>query len=216
MTMIKKNDSVKAFTAMLSKQYRYEWEIACNTNNERGKTYDQWELLKMFDREGDCWAGATKAVHKLECIVIKRHKVGGYLPEVRNAEGTGNQLIDEAEFYKKVTLLPEADLLCPVLKYFTCKSDKVSAKSETMQENVLIVAQKAVYVSDAKTCCRKAEQMNRENGYHGERTESRYAKLEKLSRERNWRDALFNGGNSGVIFDYSQNCYKAVFIDYAL
>ena len=216
MATIKKNESVKALTKMLSKANRVEWEIACNTNYNRGKVYDQWELLKAFDRNRGDGHGATKTVHLLDYIVVKRHQRGGYIPEIRNASGTGNQLIDEAKCYERYAMLPEADLLCPVLKYFTSKSDKVSATSETMQHNVLIVAQKAVKVGDADYACRKAEQMNKEHGYKGERAASRYAKLEAFSKSQNWRDAMYNGGNSGVIFDYAKNCYKAVFIDYAL
>lgn len=215
MATIKKNDSVKAFTTWLSKYHRKEWEMAVNTNPNRGNVYDQWQFLRMFDRYGeDC--GATKAVHLLDHIVVKRHKVGGYIPEIRNAMGTGNQLIDEAKCYERYAMLPEADLLCPVLKYFTSKSDQVTATSETMQRNVVIIAQKAVKVGSAHRMCRKAEEMNREHGYHGESADERYAKLEEFSESQNWRDALYNGGNSGVIFDYAKRCYKAVFIDYAL
>lgn len=216
MATIKKNESVKAFTKMLSKANRKEWEIACNTNSERGKVYDQNELLDMFSRRYGDGEGATKVCHLLDYIVIKRHKRHGYIPEIRNGHGTGNQLIDEAKCYERFATLPESDLLCPVLKYFTSKSDKVSATSETMQNNVIIVAQKAVKVGNAERMCRKAEQMNAEHGYKGESANSRYHKLEKFSESQNWRDALYNGGNSGVIFDYAKNCYKAVFIDYAL
>ena len=215
MATTKKNVSVKAFTTWLSKYHRKEWEMAANTNPNRGKVYDQWEFLRMFDRYGED-SGATKAVHLLDHIVVKRHKVGGYIPEIRNAMGTGNQLIDEAKCYERYAMLPEADLLCPVLKYFTSKSDQVTATSETMQRNVVIIAQKAVKVGNAHRMCRKAEEMNREHGYHGESADERYAKLEEFSESQNWRDALYNGGNSGVIFDYAKRCYKAVFIDYAL
>lgn len=216
MANIKKNDSVKAFTNWLSKNNRTEWEIGVNNNSNRGHVYDQHELLNMFSRHYGDGEGATKVCHCLEHIVVKRHKRHGYCPEIRNERGTGNQLIDEAKFYELVAMLPDADLLCPVLKYFTSKSDKVSATSETMQHNVVIVAQKAVKIGDASYCCRKAEQLNREHGYKGEDAMTRYRKLEKLSESQNWRDALYNGGNSGVIFDYAQNCYKAVFVDYAL
>lgn len=217
MATMKKNDSVKAFTRMLSKRSRKEWEMACNTNSNRGKVYDQWELLKMFAR--DSWSadhGATKTVHCLDYIVVKRHQTGGYLPELRNRKATGNQLIDEINCWAEFAHAPEGDLLCPVLKWFTSKSDQVSATSETMQRNVVIIAQKAVKVGTASAMCRKAEEMNREHGYKGESAASRYRKLEALSESQNWRDALYNGGNSGVIFDYNRNCYKAVFIDYAL
>lgn len=58
--------------------------------------------------------------------------------------------------------------------------------------------------------------MNNREGYTGENAADRYNKLKALSQKQGWRDAMFNGGNSGVIFDYSTGCYKAVFIDYAL
>jgi hypothetical protein len=62
----------------------------------------------------------------------------------------------------------------------------------------------------------KAEELNMASGFRGEEAHDRYEKLKALSDSQNWRDALRNPGNSGVIFDYSRNCYKAVFIDYAL
>lgn len=216
MATIKKNASVKAFTKWLSKHNRSEWEMAVNTNPNRGTVYDQTYFLGEFSRNYGDGEGATKVCHLLDYIVVKRHKPWGYIPEIRNARGTGNQLIDEAKFYESVALLPEADLLCPVLKYFTSKSDKVSATSEKMQYNVVIIAQRAIKVGDADRMCRKAEELNREHGYHGESAKSRYRKLEALSESQNWRDALYNGGNSGVIFDYDKECFKAVFIDYAL
>jgi hypothetical protein len=216
MANIKKNNSVKAFTKMLSQLCREEWEMACNTNPNRGLVYDQTYFLEQFSRFYGDGEGATKVCHLLQHIVIKRHKPHGYCPEIRNQYGTGNQLIDEAKLYERVALLPEADYLCPVLKYFTSKSDKVSAISEKMQYNVVIIAQKAVKVGTASYCCRKAEEMNKANGYKGESAERRYRKLEAFSESQNWRDALYNGGNSGVIFDYDRKCYKAVFIDYAL
>lgn len=216
MANIKKNESVKAFTKFLSKRNRTEWEMAVNTNPNRGMVYDQSYFLNEFDRNHGDGYGATKTVHLLDYIVVKRHQKHGYLPEVRNGHGTGNQLIDEAKCYERYALLPEADLLCPVLKYYTSKSDQVTATSETMQRNVVIVAQKAVKVGNADYACRKAEELNREHGYRGESARTRYHKLEEFSKSQNWRDALYNGGNSGVIFDYYRNCYKAVFIDYAL
>ena len=216
MATIKKNDNVKAFTRWLSKNYRTEWEMACNTNPNRGKVYDQWEFLNMFDRYGDNSDGCSKAVHLLQYIVVKRHQKHGYMPECRNKWATGNQLIDEINCWNRFADEKESDLLCPVLKYFTSKSDKVGACSETMKHNVVIIAQRAVYVSDAASCCRKAERMNAEKGLHGESAHSRLSKLQALSDSQNWRDAIYNPGNSGVVYDYQKNCYKAVFIDYAL
>lgn len=211
MATIRKNNSVKAFTNWLSKNFRKEWEIACNTNSDRGTVYDHHELKKMFDRYGDCSNGASKAVHKLNYIVVKRHQWWGYCPT--DEHSSGNQLIDEIECYKKYWDKPEADLLCPILKYFTSKSDKVTASSQTMQNNVLIVAQKAVKVGTAYAMCQKAYELN---GFKGETPINRYEKMERFSKAQGWRDAMHNSGNSGVIYDYHAKCYKAVFIDYAL
>ena len=231
----RKNPSVKAVQAKMAseKKYnidiRYEWEISCNQNANRGRVINQSEIHEKYER-GDYNRynsknhGATKLVHlenpetgiKFKYIVVKRHMKNGYLPERRNHKSTGNQLIDEINCWLEFAETENADLLCPILKYFTSKSDKVTAKSETMQNNVVIIAQKAVYIDDAEGACRMAERMNAENGFKGEGRHERYAKLEALSKSQNWRDALYNSGNSGVIFDYAKGCYKAVFIDYAL
>lgn len=230
MLTTRKNLSVKALQSHMAKEKKLsrrtmlEWLMACNTNSNRGHVFDQAELNSLYARDDyNAECGATKTCHttshegqKFKYIVVKRHQTHGYLPECRNSKATGNQLIDEINCWLEFAELPEADLLCPILKYFTSKSDKVSATSETMQHNVVIIAQKAVKVGDAQSMCRKAEEMNDSMGYHGESAESRYRKFEALSKSKNWRDVMHNRGNSGVIFDYAQGCYKAVFIDYAL
>ena len=216
MANIKKNSSVRAFTKWLNENCYDEWVKFVCTSGRYDGVLDQWQILRMFSQDTGDGEGATKVCHLLNHIVVKRHKSYGYEPEVRNAYGTGNQLIDEAKCYERYAMMPEADLLCPVLKYFTSKSDHVTATSKTMKRNVVIIAQKAVKVGNAERMCRKAEEMNREKGYRGEPAAKRYRKLEEFSESQNWRDALYNGGNSGVIFDYEKKCYKAVFIDYAL
>ena len=231
----RKNAGVKALQARMAAEkkdsidIRYEWEIACNTNVNRGRVISQEEIRKSYERGNynrynSKEHGATKLVHlenaetgvEFKYIVVKRHMINGYLPERRNDKATGNQLIDEINCWVEYAETENADLLCPILKYFTSKSDKVTAKSETMQRNAVIIAQKAVYISDAKDACIEAERMNRMNGYKGEKADERYMKLRAMSDSQNWRDALYNPGNSGVIFDYAKECYKAVFIDYAL
>lgn len=231
-TTTRKNPTVKALQSHMAKEKKFsartllEWLMACNTNSERGHVFDQNELNNLYARDSrDCKRGATKTCHlyshegrEFKYIVVKRHQTHGYVPNVKGEHDkcTGNQLIDEINCWLEFAETETADLLCPILKYFTSKSDKVTATSETMQRNVLIIAQKAVYVSDARGACCKAEMLNRENGYNGEAADTRYRKLAKLSESRGWRDAMWNGGNSGVIFDYAKGCYKAVFIDYAL
>ena len=232
MAMAKKSVASKALQAAMAKEKKHskrsllEWEMACNTNSQRGKVWDWQELSKLYARtdwDGEC--GASKICHILnhngdafKHIVLKRHKVGGYIPNVRgeHAKCSGNQLIDEIACWQEFAETEYSDLLCPILKYFTSKSDKVTATSETMQKNVMIIAQKAVYVGDASQACRKAEKLNRENGYRGEYASERYESLKAFSKRQGWRDAMHNCGNSGVVFDYSKGCYKAVFIDYAL
>lgn len=242
MTMTtRKNPTTKALQSTLAKMkknndaIRYEWEMACNTNVNRGNVYSQEYIHETYERGNYNGYnrhnhGATKLVHlenaetgkAFEYIVIKRHMKHGYLPERRNNKATGNQLIDEINCWNEYAETEKADLLCPILKYFTSKSDKVTSTSEKMQYNVVIIAQKAVYVGDAKSACKKAWQLNLDNDLFNlnnseyESIDERYKKLQALSNENNWRDAMYNPGNSGVIFDYSKGCYKAVFIDYAL
>lgn len=231
-TTTRKNLSVKDLQAHLAKLKKHdnlallEWELSCNTSNERGHVYDQHELIKLYARDDyNAPAGASKTCHvkahtgeAFKHIVIKRHQVWGYIPNAEGEHGkcTGNQLIDEINCWKEFAERPEADLLCPILKHFTSKSDKVEATSETMQRNVIIIAQKAVYVGTARRACEVAEDLNSQHGLRGELAEARYRKLKALSEKQGWRDAMHNGGNSGVIFDYHIGCYKAVFIDYAL
>lgn len=231
MSIAKKNAQVSAFcehvTASRKNSPRsfIEWQIAINTKGatekEPGrKVWGQKELCMLYpsDRGGHC--GATKRTHttchtgnEFKHIVVKRFKKHGL---IFGGHGTGNQIIDEIKCWEKFAETADADFLCPILKFFTCKSDKVTAVSEKMLEKCLIIAQKAVHVDDAKSCCRVAERMNKENGFHGETASDRFDKLVDMANRQGWWDAIGNGGNSGVIFDYARNCYKAVFIDYAL
>jgi hypothetical protein len=226
----RKNASVKALQSYLAQakkqnaQALLEWLIACNTNAKRGATFDQHDILALYDHNGDA-EGASKACHlydhkgnRFQYIVVKLHQIDGWMPNVgmEHKKCTGNQMVDEINCWNEFAERPESDLLCPILKYFTSKSDKVSPTSETMVRNVIIIAQRAEKVGNASYACQKAEEMNAEKGYKGESAERRFRKLETFSKAMGWRDAMRNRGNSGVVFDYAKGCYKAVFIDYAL
>lgn len=233
----RKNKAVKALQAVMASEKKYdsniklEWLISCNTNNNRGTVYGQTEIKALYSR--DDWrqpCGASKTTHltnhhgeDFKYIVIKRHQTNGYIDEHADnpdTEETGNQLIDEINFWVKYQNDDSiCDAFCPMLKYFTSKSDKVTATSEKMQDNVIIISQKAVKICEAKRACDLAYEMNMSAGIDNEFVElpeTRKEYLKSVSKRFGWRDALGNGGNGGVIFDYSKNCYKAVFVDYAL
>lgn len=228
-----RNVSIKALKSHLAsikntdEQALVEYEIGFQNNGKRGRVYDQTELQSLYSNvvDWDTENGASKVVHTVchngrdfEYIVVKRHRDDGHIFRADSSNGrTGNQLIDEIKFWKQYMDKPESDLLCPISKYFTSKSDKVEATSKKMQYNVLIIAQKAVYVDNAFNTCIKADSLNMDAGLKSPETwEERYNKLMEFADSNNWRDAIYNCGNSGVIFDYAKGYYKAVFIDYAL
>ena len=228
----RKNPSVKALQSAMSAKAtngnahaRIEHNLSCYTAKDSADrpgrhNYSHEEFQSMFSRRYGGHTGATKRTHtqhpdgwQFEFIVVKRYKYNGH---EFWGEGCGNQLIDEINCWVKFSETPDADYLCPILKYFTCKSDKVKPLADKMKERVVIIAQKAEYVSDLRDACLEAERMNRMNGYHGESASERKAKLLDLAKRMGWRDVEWNGGNSGVVFDYAKGYYKAVFIDYAL
>ena len=229
----RKNLSVKALQSFMASEKKHdeqtlvEWLMACNTNANRGHIFDQSEIHELYCRDGWRLAhGASKTTH-LQChngesfkyIVVKRHQTGGYIDEHADrpdTKQTGNQMIDEINCWLEFQETEKADFLCPILKYFTSKSDKVSAISEKMQANIVIIAQRAVYVGSACAACLEAERLNDKHRLHGMSADDRLQSMRRMSKEQGWRDAMNNPGNSGVIYDYHKNCYKAVFIDYAL
>lgn len=234
----KRNETVKALMAMMAKEKKYdentllEWEIACNTNNKRGKVFNQSKLKELYSNEWEIIfrkegvkTGASKIVHTynhedepFNHIVIKRHQIGGYIDEHEydDTPMTGNQLIDEILTWEMYCDKEESDFFCPVLKSFTSKSDKVNPTSFKAQDNVIIISQKATNIGDAWDACEAAESKNIEEGYYGTPASVRFDHMEEISDRLGWRDVIRNPANAGVIFDYSQRCYKAVFVDYGL
>lgn len=221
------NQTVKALISYLNqkrlngnKEATIEYKMV--SSNMRVGVINHSEFKKFYSR--DKWladgCGATKCVHthyhgeeaesfEFNTLVVKRIRKDCY-------KNLGNQCIAEIDAWNEMCETPDADYLCPVLKYFTSKSDKVTEMSETMLNNVVIVAQKAVYISNLADACRKAEEMNRNNGFKYTPWRERRQEMCELASRKGWWDVEHNGGNSGVIFDYSQKCYKAVFVDYAL
>lgn len=214
-----------------SAQYQqalFEYELAVRSSDSKPDAFGVikyrnmafGEICELFSRKFGGHCGATKRTHthhpdgwELKFFVVKRYKWHGH---EFWGEGCGNQLIDEIECWLKLQDTEDADFLCPIFKYETAKSDKCKPLSDTMKERVCIIAQKAVWVSNLEDACKEAERRNRTEGFRGMSAEKRESQLKDMARRMHWRDVEWNPGNSGVIFDYSKNCYKAVFIDYAL
>lgn len=189
---------------------RLEWEIAINTNNQRGKVYSQAELLEMFPNNGGNASGASKVCYILDNIVIKRQSI-------HCDKMFGNQVGAEIDCFLNADEKLR-DVLCPILSYFKVKSDKVTAEDKKAYEKYLVISQKAIYIDYFEECCKKAFNLNEEEGYYNIYS-SWYEMLNKLSNilnDNNINDWEGHPYNSGVVFDYENNCYKPVLIDYGL
>lgn len=225
-----KNATVKALQSHLvgmkkvDERAAREWAMTFNTKGPtmeepcRPKVYGQTEAKRDFNRYGQ-HCGASKAVHTIDCngeafkyICIKRIKRGAWLPD----EGSGNQLHDEVEAWERFANTAEADYLCPCLKSFETKSDHNNPRTLKALDNIVVIAQKAEDVCVLSEACRKAEAMNKRDGYNFVSARVREAEMVDFAAKMGWWDVRNNGGNSGIIFDFAKNQWKAVFIDYAL
>lgn len=207
------NLSVKAFRSFLCKENKTEYGIAFQDNPQRKGYTTGDELRNNFYRK-DRWEisgnrGASKHSYLLDYIVIKRQIINGM-------NHCGNQLELEIKFYLEHKNDKYSDVICPILRYGLHRGDRVESTSEKYYNQTYIVAQKAVYVDDAKSCCKYAEALNIQKGLKGENAITRYKKLEAFANDFSMWDVLKNDGNCGVIFDYEKGYYKAVCIDYAL
>lgn len=215
------------------------FEYKAISTNERVGTFREWELHDMFPRleMEDLWFkrfvsnGATKLCYLgFEGLFVDNNKqlkqrIGGCVQDFRfnnivvkralldADKDLGNQLIQEYNAWIELRDSQDGDLLAPCFKCYTCKG---IASDETIMNNVVMISQKAIEVGRCKDMCDLCETMNIRKGYLGEGSKARYAKLQDLARRQGWWDVLRNGGNSGIIFDYQKQCYKVVFIDYAL
>ena len=185
--------------------------------------FTQSETIDIFPRKNNGYGheGASKItwdchpteLWEMRLFVVKRLKVGCH---IFYGEGTGNQEWDEIKCWEKLALTPDSDYLCPIVKYFTVKSDKVGPLSEKMINKIVVVAQKAEHIGNLYDACCAAEYENRKHGCKGTPAKVREKEMLDLANRMKWRDVQWNRGNSGVVYDYSKNCYKAVFVDYAL
>ena len=197
----------------------YEYKIA--STNTRIGVIGQAELKRDYPRRGDA-SGASKATHlkskdgvPFEYIVVKRMSQW-------YSKGLGNQCADEIAKYEQLFGTEAEDFICPIIKAYTTKSDHNDKNGTKGIDNIVIVAQKASHISNLERACRKAAMLNdTETERHidiwsCEDAETRYERLKKWAEDNGMWDCVGNGGNSGVIYDYAKQCYKAVFVDYAL
>lgn len=189
---------------------RYEWELAINTNNQRGKVYNQEELLQMFPANNGDAHGASKTCYVLDKIVIKRQKTNCHKCFRNQVAQEINCFLNANEDLKEI--------LCPILSYFKVKSDKVNDEDEKAYLKYMVISQKAVYIDDFKTCCYKAFEMNNNKGHYNKFIDANtmYKQLGRILINNNIHDWEGHDGNSGVIFDYEKGYYKPVLIDYGL
>jgi hypothetical protein len=206
--------------------HREEYGIAFQTNKNRGYYYSQETLLNLYNENNYDANGASKMtyLHSAEngfnfhYIVIKRMRKDFYPASMlRGDNPNNNQCAEELKMF--LTLEKENsiyfDLLNPILRYDTVKSDHNNSEGKKALEKTLLVCLKAFDIGDWEDACRSAEDLNRANGLKGESYISRYAKGKEFANTFNLADIVYNTGNSGVIYDAVNNCYKAVFIDYA-
>lgn len=125
------------------------------------------------------------------------------------------QCRDEVKAWEALAKTPDADLLCPVLKYFKPKSDHPGLKKS--RSRMMVISQKAVFIGSLEECLQEAQTRNTVNRkYSAEGKAERRERIIDLCNRMGWRDVLHHGANCGVIYDYHNNCYKAVIVDYAL
>lgn len=197
------------------KQWAWEYAIAHSTDPDICPHDLQGYLLERFDRYGQAH-GATKCCHlyhpdgwEFHHIVVIRIREHAHVE-------LGPQGKFQARTWEHFATKAESDLLCPIYRWFGSRSDRVLENSATDRHNFVMVVAKAKKTGTAKAMCEMAEFLNAQEGYRGESADRRLRKLSALADEQGWWDVMHNPGNSGVIFDYSKRCYKAVFIDYAL
>lgn len=130
------------------------------------------------------------------------------------------QCKSELKAWETLAKTPDADLLCPILKCFEPKSDHPGLKKSRLR--MMLITQKAEFTGSLEQCLQEAYDRNTVNHCFGAESKSeRRQRIESLCNRMGWRDIIgegMGGGhrNSGVIYDYHDNCYKAVIIDYAL
>lgn len=209
-----KKASVKAFKSMLNKTNHQEWGIAFNSNPKRKDYYNGEYIRNTFFRISQNDAsygnnrGATKNAHLLNHLCILRYMLDGV------NFGNGNQMINQIEMYKKATDA-EKDIFAPIFRYGMQRGDKATAFSDSMLNELYIVTQKAVDKGDLYRMCQRAEELNRQhNCWTGKHADVRYNEIMDILRKYRIRDVDGHDDNSGVIFDYAMNCYKAVVLDY--
>ena len=205
--------------------YRSEYGMIYQTNKNRGFYYSQEALLNLYNENNFDDNGCSKMVflHNAETkknfkyIVIKRMRTdfveGKYL---RGNNNNNNQVADELKMFLELEKTENKffNLLNPILRYDTVKSDHNDSESKKSLQKYIIICQKATDIGNWQHACKRAKLLNQKANLI-DKFPYQYNKGLEFAEAYNMQDIIYNIGNSGVIFDIINNCYKAVFIDYA-
>lgn len=212
-----KRAQIQAFKAHLSKTDSIQWGLAFNSNPQRDGYTSGADLRAAFPRKSSselgCYGdnrGATKHGYQDGELFILRYMLDG-------AQFRHNQFIAQIKLYQRVKDTPDAEYFAPIFRFGMARGDKNAEYSPRMLEELYIVTQCAKYKGDVAYCINKAHELNIDGGfYEAQLPQVRYSKMLEICAKYGLRDVVDHPDNSGVIFDYSENCYKAVILDYGL
>lgn len=208
----RKNLMVKAFQTELAnrekhnifnKEYiRTERKMIGAVNN-RGENLSCEQVRDYCNR----WLsvigeGGSKIVYGMDDIVIALHKQNIFY---------NNQIKKQVEIWSKIALTPEAVYFNPVLSYGLHRGDKLSGNDSRYINNSFVVSQKAKVFATIEECIRQMYILNK-SLFNSTDVEYYRKAMESAIHKAGAGD--IKAENIGLIYDYSEGEYRAVFIDY--
>lgn len=206
----RKNQTVKAFQSFLAAEekkqksgyIRVERQMIGAVNN-RGKNLTCDQVKDYCDRYLQVIGeGGSKIVYGMDDIVIAFHKANSYYD---------NQIKRQVDIWNKVALTNNAKYFNPILSYGLHRGDKIDATDYRYLNKSFIVSQKAEIFSTIKQAIRRMYQLNNK-AYTDSDIDEYYYNMEEAIWQAGAGD--LKGENVGVIYDYWNDEYRTVFIDY--
>ena len=207
----RKNLTVKAFQTLLAKKekqtnggkyYRLERQMIGAVNN-RGENLSCDQVREFCEnRLTLIGEGGSKLAFGMDDVVICFHK---------HRDCYGNQIKKQVETWQKIALNPISQFFNPVLSYGLHRGDKLTATDTRYIDKSFIVSQRAQIYSTVRQAIRTAFNLNQKPYTEGD-IENYYMEMRTAIKSLGLGD--IKGENVGVIFDYYNGEYRAVFIDY--